>query len=872
MRPSCLKLYFVFTLTQLLSLSISLSAQTISGQIIDEKGNGIAYASLFIREISLGVAANEEGRFNIKVTPGEYNLVFQSLGFNPESRNVRVVEQNINLNVALSVRHYDLDAVTFSLRAEDPAYGIMRKAIGLAPYHSNQVKSYNAHVYIKGKVNVMKLSRIVKRMLRKEEDAPKEGEIYVHESNNELNFTAPNKYEQKVLSLRNTFPGTDSNDPMQFISLNLYQPTFGDWLKLPLAPSAFTHYRFKYLGASSESDRLIHKIEVIPKRKSQQFVSGTLYIVDDLYCIHSADLKGEFIGGNFRFKSQFAELNGNLWMPVSHNIGLEIKVMGNSAEINYLASVSYKNLVSNDAYTPSFAEVKTEKQKPTTKPPTPKQKKQQQQIDAILQKDELSNRDMQRLSRLTSNQQKVDTVKSLEIKSPNKVSVDSMATKRDSSYWEELRPIPLSVDEIKSFQQKDSLIRLTAPDSLRKKAVPNYLRKRSLARVAFTGGRFGSKESTWSFSTQGISLNSFSFNTVDGIVPSYSFSIGKRFKNRSLSLNQNYSYAISRETLSYSLALQFLYSPSRRASASLGFGSQAKDFNVYDGVEPMVNSLTTLLLRENHLKLFEEKWVSLANTIDLANGLVLRTSAKAFSRNTLSNTNDFSFFYRDTKQFTPNIPINGLYEQSTKLVVFGGMLNVNLSYTPYYYYRMYGTTKRMIRSDYPTFWVGYKLNSYFLQESIFSHQVSLKVFQQKNWGLFQEFHYSLGIGMFLGDKNIHFADFKHFNTQPVPVVFKGVSASFCNLPFYTQSTSTQWAELHTSYRSAFLLLKFLPLISQLNFKEAVFFSALSTGETPYYLEAGYGFCEILQSIRLSGHVGYMHAQTFSFGFRFGVDL
>jgi len=253
----------LFILAVILSLENNNSfSQSITGQIIDEQGEGIPYASIYVKELTMGVASNDDGRFNIKVPSGEYHVIFQSIGYNPENLTVEVNQTEVELKIKLKVRYYNLAAVKISSKAEDPAYGIMRKVIGLAPYHRNQVKSYNAQVYMKGKINVTKLSRLVKRMLRKEEDAPQEGDIYVQESQSDLSFTAPNNFEQKVISVRNTFPGNDNNDAMQFIALNLYQPTY-EMLISPLAPNAFPHYSFKYVGSSFKSSLMIHLIDVI---------------------------------------------------------------------------------------------------------------------------------------------------------------------------------------------------------------------------------------------------------------------------------------------------------------------------------------------------------------------------------------------------------------------------------------------------------------------------------------------------------------------------------------------------------------------------------------------------------------------------------
>ncbi len=94
----------------------------------------------------------------------------------------------------------------------------------------------------------------------------KEGDVYLMESYNEIEFNAPDKYVQKVISFNSTFPEEGNEiSPMQYISASFYQPVIGDMAISPLAPNAFSHYNFKYLGASPQGNYVINKIQVIPK-------------------------------------------------------------------------------------------------------------------------------------------------------------------------------------------------------------------------------------------------------------------------------------------------------------------------------------------------------------------------------------------------------------------------------------------------------------------------------------------------------------------------------------------------------------------------------------------------------------------------------
>ena len=176
----------------------------------------------------------------------------------------------------------------------------------------------------------------------------KEGDVYLMESYNEIEFTAPDKYVQKVISFNSTFPEEGNEiSPMEYVSASFYQPVLADMAISPLAPNAFSHYNFKYLGASPQGNFSINKIQVIPKRKSQQLFEGTIYIIDDLWCLQSVDLTNENLVGKIRVQQLYIPVQDEIWMPVSHKFEINIGIMGFKADAGYAVSVKYDDVKPN---------------------------------------------------------------------------------------------------------------------------------------------------------------------------------------------------------------------------------------------------------------------------------------------------------------------------------------------------------------------------------------------------------------------------------------------------------------------------------------------------------------------------------------------
>jgi len=281
-------------------------SQVLKGRITTESGDPIPYSTVFIQELKQGTTANTKGDYELKLPAGKYLVTYQSLGFSPVFYDLNITDETIIKNVILPVQYYEIPEVRISATGEDPAYNIMRKAIGMAPYYLNYIKSYKAEVYIKGNLVFNRIPRLVKKSIKMDSNgdpgsegaAIKEGEVYLMESVNEIEFTAPDKYHQRVISVNSTFPDQGDNiSPMDIIQASFYQPVIADIAISPLSPQAFSYYRFKYLGATLQGNNTVSKIQVIPRIKSQQLFEGIIYIIEDLWCLHSIDLTNDNIAG-----------------------------------------------------------------------------------------------------------------------------------------------------------------------------------------------------------------------------------------------------------------------------------------------------------------------------------------------------------------------------------------------------------------------------------------------------------------------------------------------------------------------------------------------------------------------------------------------
>ena len=92
---------------------------TISGYVQDNSNNELIIgASVIVKELQIGTVTNNYGFFSLTLVEGDYDLIFQSLGFEDQSLNFNV-NRNISVNIFLNENIESLDEVILSKNIED---------------------------------------------------------------------------------------------------------------------------------------------------------------------------------------------------------------------------------------------------------------------------------------------------------------------------------------------------------------------------------------------------------------------------------------------------------------------------------------------------------------------------------------------------------------------------------------------------------------------------------------------------------------------------------------------------------------------------------------------------------------------------------
>ena len=842
-------------------------AQCIDGKVTNPSGDPIPYATIYATGISKGTTSNIEGNYKLELPAGSHKLTIRYLGYKTKELEVSCSGSTKNLDIILEEQLYKIPEVRILASGEDPAYSIMRKAVAMSYYYLNQVEEYDCRIYLKGSGKAVEIPRILRKTLKKE--GIEEGKSIITENITDLHFDLPDIIEESVISTRSSMDNGD-NSPMGYITMSLYNDIEG--VISPLGRDAFSHYKFQLDASFYDQDYLVHKIKIIPRREGYDLYSGHIYIVEGFWHLHSAELQLEQKMFKIKINQVYTPVSDDVWMPVSHDFDIEVGMMGIEFEFKYVASVSnykvklnskldhsiYRNLIADSKeYVDEINRIQ----------------KEQTEVQKLVQKEYLTKKESRKLKKLVRDDvEKSIPERDLEIKENQ--FVDDSADLRTVSYWDSIRPIPLTIGELDSYKVKDSIQLRMETDTTFRDSLERDDKRFKWGKL-LTGGSYNYDEGHQFYYGGLIDLGHVNFNTVDGLKYGMEFSYtyrndssGKYFRIRN-----NTDYAFAREKLTSDVSMYYRYNGLKRASISLSGGRKTSDFDSKTGITENLNMLTTLFLKENHLKLYQKDYINLGHKIDIVNGLSLYTGFEYAQRQELVNHTDFYFYNPFDNDFTSNIPPVSNFDNNLVKDHNASIFDIEVEYTPLYYYRIREGVKRMSYSNYPTFTLHYfKGIKGLLNSDADFDQLEVSVNQGLNIRRVGRLRYNLTAGSFLNSNDLYFADYKHFGTNTPFLIGSSEGSIFRLLDYYDYSSDKSYFEGHARLTNDRIILKRLPILNKTLMTETVYFNYLSsTGRTPYY-EVGYSLNQIFLMFSVEVFAGFKGATHEYTGIKIGIPF
>ncbi|NMM49454.1 DUF5686 and carboxypeptidase regulatory-like domain-containing protein [Marinigracilibium pacificum] len=834
-------------------------SQTLKGTVKDEQNTPLGFTAVYISEINEGTSANENGEFQFDLSPGNYTVMFQYMGYKSKTVSVSIVADEIKqIDIVLEPQVYSLPELQVTGSFEDPAYAIIRKASAKAMYHLHQVDEFTAKVYLKGKGRFEKIPGIVKRRLEKE--GLNQDQLYIGESLVKVKYKRPSTYEQEVLAVRSKGESQDFS-PGNYIFGSFYESTVAGVVS-PLSKKCFAYYKYEYLGSFKEGDYEVNKIRVIPRVKDSELFNGNIYIIEDLWALHSVDLFNYQQGIKINIQQNLAPVRENVWLPISHKFFIKGSFVGFEFSYDYLAGVSDYEIDLNEDLVTTLEVVDEKTEAVKVKNATSDQSLTQEDSAVFTVSNLMEDVEMyvEEERKGTGNEKILERYV---------YKNDSSLKTADKSYWDEVRTIPLTQDEIVGYTKLDSTIAkmdsVAAIDSTKsRKLSPFFL---------LVGDHVSFGRGKPRLDIDGVLENTF-YNTVNGVNVALpvSYSFYNKSKNR-WKLNAVPRYNFSSENFQLKGGAEWQNNVrDSLTQVKLEGGYFVDQINNSEPITPLINSISTLFWRGNYMKLYDKHFVTLKYFKDFVYATRLQLELNWEKRQQLFNNTDYTFNGRVHKEYSSNIPENR-YLNNTAFPdhqVFN--LKGSLHYIPGLKYNMYNDRLVPLTEYKPELilkWDGTipikAINDLdYLKASIgirhkFKAGANLSVL------------YDVELGGFFYKDSLSFVDYNHFRGNQTPFLPFAESGSFNFLDYYQWSTDRPYMTGMFKFSFRKLLITQVPQLRLIGMKEYFFFNNLTLADGSNYFEGGYGVTNLFRFLRLEVGGGYDTFKNKYWGVRIGVS-
>ena len=789
---------------------------TVHGVVFDENGEAMPFVNIYIKGTTKGTTTNIDGRFSLKIpAKTDAELVFQYVGYKNITLTIPAGTDPSPIEIEIYPEKILLKETVITASREDPAYPIIRNAIKMRKYYLNQVNSYSTKMYMKSNVTLDEIPE--KFFLLPKKDMPDStdlGLVYLSESVSIYNFKQPNNQKEEMIASK--VSGEQSGysfNRADIVLLNFYNNLIGIGFSergfiSPIAYNALFYYKYRLIDSFKENEYLIHKIEVIPKRRSDNVFVGYIYIIDQRWSIHSLDLmitkhsQVEFID-SIKVRQLFIPANDTVWMPISlHFVGY-FKLFGFRASTNFISF---------------FTEYEINKEFP----------------------EKYFNNEV--------------------------FSVTEESTGRDSVYWENMRQIVLTEEEVENYKKGDSLLIVRESkeyqDSVNK--VQNKFKPLALLWGGYSYNNWFKK---YSWGVNSVIGGLASFNTVEGLSINIKPWYRKTFENKKrLILNSSLKYSFTSRQFNSNISARYDFDNFTKQYITISGGKHIFQYGTPDPISDFFNSIYTLFLKENYAKYYRKAYFKTSYGREITNGLNFTAGAGYARRQALVNSTGYSLIKYPDKQFTSNNPLDKnddspAFETNDALIIdVGFVIRFKQKYA------VYPDRKVVYGSKYPVIRLGYTKGTNISGNKMSFDQWEIEVFDNISFKQLGTSTISLCAGGFFNKESVYFLDYKHFrgnqtiflqnSDNGISIGAQGTdfshgdNNSYEALEYYSHSTDGYYFQANYEHHFNGWIINKLPLIRKSKVQVVAGMNFLYTDVMNEYIELYAGLEHIFKVFRI----------------------
>ncbi|WP_288981585.1 DUF5686 and carboxypeptidase regulatory-like domain-containing protein [uncultured Flavobacterium sp.] len=776
-----------------------LSFSQIKGTVKDVNGNPLPYVNIYIENTYINTTTNELGNYELNYFEKKnVPLIFQYLGYKTEKHVLNITQYPYQFDNVLEEEKFQLNEVVID-QSKNPADEIITKAIASRKKNAARTDKFEADFYSRG---IFRAKDIPKKFMGMEIgdfegnlDSTRSGIIYQSETVSKIKFEKPDNLKEEIIASK--IAGNDNGFSYN-TALNTNYDFYENYVDLginmvsPIANNAFNYYKFKLESSFlDDKNQLINKIKVTPKRDKEPVFEGYIYIVEDSWAIYGIDLD---IKG-YRMQQPILE-NMKLTQNFSYNESTKIWAKN-------IQSLEFSAGIFGMKFTGKFTHV----------------------FSNYIFKDAFEKKTFGK-----------------EI-----VTFADNANKKEESFWNEFRPVPLTTEEATNYVKKDSIQTVRKSeiylDSIDAKGNKFKIHK------LITGYTYKKTFKKWSFNYQGMTnLSSLSFNTVQGwnLDSGFSFRKWDEETGKYTYISSTFNYGFAEDRVRVNGRYYHRFNNKNNAYIAIAGGSSINQFNSNEPISNIVNSVSTLFFKNNFMKLYNKEFTEISYGREVTNGVYVSGKMLYENRHALFNNTDYTFIKNDDTYFSndPLQPFNYTSTPFEKHHIMKASIGTRIRFGQKYISRPDGKIN-IQNDDYPILSFNYEKAFGATNNDYHYDLISASVDYNKTIGNKGDFGLRFKAGKFFNAENISFIDYKHFNGNQTHVNLLNNSLnSFNLLPYYSHSTNDAYFETHIEHNFKGYIMNKIPLLNKLQWNLIGGFHQINIPDRKPYQEVTVGFDNI----------------------------
>lgn len=727
------------------------------------------------------------------------------------------------------------------------ASSILDKALRSAEVHGQAIGSFKMRVKVREKARFNQVIGIARKRLAKNEGIQM-GQWYGNQTISEVQVGHLNQIIHGIESVE-TFHKKHTK-PTLFIWPDLYQDYVGTSCVSPLSYQAKSYYRFNFKGDTLVHGRLCVQFIVEPKLRRDRLFSGILTLDTDGWLVR-------FEGGVFAdaIDYQFDLLNQpfeNKWIPLKGKIRLLAGLLGNDGE--YLWEQESIGKPESWSFSPTLFK---EPSKPI----------ETLNISAVAFDETFANQFLTNLhgallkkwkQRPTSNLVMIDSVY---------FKGGSISTGLNTSFFEDTPGKNLDV-KIDSFK------------------ISPFNPSQLILSKSFFFGEF--KRDFYPFEIYYKSpVFDSNFNTVEGFVANS----GLVFRKRWSRYHMLEAEVLGRRAFGINRNSGILKLRYRADSFDLMLtnGDFVAQYNPENTISPEMNSLSTLLLKNNQMKIYRTKFTSLNFTKRFSARFFVKSLLEYSERSQMDNTTNYYWINFLNRDFKSNNPTNSEYSKEGFATHQSFITQLQFGFRPFLTQSYRANTRLNDWGSSPLLLAKYRAGWKDVWGSTTDfNQLELSYLQNIEINPWVKMGLLINAGTFIGNKPSYFIDFKHYNgtlnlIQAGEMLashrlvgyyqnLTGGSNQRLNVNHYANSTAGSYLEALSFFQFSNLWLKPLLGMKKLYVKEVLIANAnYVQNQNLMYNELGYGLDGVFKVFRLEAIANFINGEFSYIGFRVNIN-